>query len=83
MLGDVCTTCQNTTTECTCSEGPCLPSNDAAECPDWYKAGCVFWYADPVSGTPIVKNTRMTEIVNYLVQRIKDLEARVTTLETP
>jgi len=83
MLGDVCTSCQHTTSECTCPEGPCLPSNDVAECEDWLSMTCVFWMGDDIPGTPIKKGTRMSEVVTYFLAEIKALKARVTTLETP
>lgn len=84
MLGDTCQKCGQPATVCsgTCEEkSPCLPANDKGECPDWVPMKCVFWTEDPIPGTPIKKGTRMTEVVTYLINRIKELESRVADLE--
>lgn len=57
-----------------------MPGSDNAECPDYLYTTCVFLPAD-IPGTPLKKNNRMTVVLNYLLNRIKTLEDRVTELE--
>lgn len=82
MLGDnICAThnVQTSSCGCGCSDHeepqPQLPSCPTdGECESWLGMECVFWMGDPIPGTPIKKGTRMTEVVLYLLNRIKDLE---------
>jgi hypothetical protein len=83
MLGDTCTTCHQTISTCTCAEGPCIPANDDGECGDWMNAACVFWKGSDIAGTPIKKNTRMSEIILYFVSEIQTLKQKVYDLENP
>lgn len=83
MLGDSCTVCHQTTDTCTCAEGPCLPANDDAECEEWARASCIFWKGSDIAGTPIKKNTRLSEIILYLVSEIQTLKQKVYDLENP
>lgn len=83
MLGDECIQCGCKKQECSCPEEdpqPCLPCGDG-ECEDWVSLYCSFWKGAAIAGTPIKKDSRGTEIVLYLIKRIKELEARVTELE--
>lgn len=82
MLGDICTTCNcphgtGTCDACKscCDEAqPNLPCTDD-ECKTWVPMHCVFWMGDAIPGTPIVKGTRLTEVVTHLISRIVALEA--------
>jgi hypothetical protein len=82
MLGDQCSThgCAITTCGCEPEPTPCLP-NGVGECDKWTEFKCVFWTGAPIEGTPIVKGMRLPAMINYLLNRIVLLEARVTELE--
>jgi hypothetical protein len=80
MLGDTCSTCNESHANCTCAE-PCLPGGANSECEDWVDFKCVFWMGDPIPNTTIKKGTRGTEIIQQLISRIATLEQQVAILQ--
>jgi hypothetical protein len=46
-------------------------------------AACVFWKGSDIAGTPIKKNTRLSEIILYFVSEIETLKKKVYDLENP
>jgi hypothetical protein len=86
MFGDICPTCHQEETSCGCNPAPCgcddkpnpcLPCNES-ECPDIIGLECTLWLSSAVAGTPIVKGMKGTELILYLLNRIKTLEDRLT-----
>lgn len=83
MLGDVCEVCAPNPCGCPVVEeeaSPCIPGPENGECPTWIDFKCLFWMGDPIAGTPIKKGTRGTEVLYYLLNRIKELETAVADL---
>lgn len=86
MLGDNCNVCHQPKTSCGCNtQSSCDPCGEPKpnhcnneECEDWLPLKCVFWKSDPIQGTPIGPNSTGTEIILYLIERLKQAEARLT-----
>jgi hypothetical protein len=81
ILGDICQPCvivETASPSCGCPAEviPEVPCN-CDDCEDWVPMQCVLWETDPIEGTPIKKGTKMTEVVSYLLSRIKALEAQL------
>lgn len=82
MFGDICPSCQLDAIYCNCDSvtvsapcrdpEPCFPC-ESGDCSTWISTDCVFWMGDPIPGTPIIKGTKLSEVVIYLLSRINTL----------